>query len=867
MRGNIGLLHAVFFASGAAGLGCQIVWTRQFGGGLGHEVPALLAVLAAFFGGFALGAAILSRALAATPRPVRWYAVLEILIGVWTAASAWLIPQANAWCLDVLGLNPGPVRHGLVTFALPFLVLLPATFASGATLPAMERVLAPISRDGRCVGGLYAANTLGAVAGALLGAHALIPTFGYRATLGALAAISVGCGLLMLAWDRCSVETTLRRATLPAVQRASEPISGRRLAATVFATGLLGIGFEIVGVRALAQILEGTVYTFAAVLAVYLNCTALGAAWFQRRLRNHPAQALLTRLLTATASFSLLSLASLLIARTAWQTLHAWLANSVAFVPVSDVALAALVFALPTFCMGAMFSLLAQEARNTRFGVGRAVAWNAAGAALAGIVFGAGLLPALGLKWTFACLAPGYLALRPGHSRTSITWTVAALVLVATLPRDLQLVNLPAGERLLEHREGLPGLVTVSADTNGVRTLRVDGRYQMGSTAAVLPQRREAHLPLLLHPQPRRALFLGPGTGITPGAALDYPGLRVDGAELVPEVVAVMPRFSPENRDVSGDPRARITVADARRFVRAAKESYDVIVADVFHPARDGAGALYSLEHFQAVRRRLAPGGLFCQWLPLHQLDEPTLRSITRTFLEVFPEAHACLLQFNVDIPVLGLIGNENDAPLRLSVGRIEERAASTALRQPLRDVALNDTLKVLGTFVAGPESLRQWAGGSPINTDDRPFVAFSAPRATASGRRTGGALLLSLLDVWREDFTQLVGTDTAELADRVRSYAAARNVYLRGLQREADGELAKAIDLYLESAKASLHFTPAYARCVSIIGVMARADPTAARQLWQRLDAAQPAQPLGRQILEPLLGPLTHAPPARPPQ
>src|SRR5205085_1367648 len=122
------------------------------------------------------------------------------------------------------------------------------------------------------------------------------------------------------------------------------------------------------------------------------------------------------------------------------------------------------------------------------------------------------------------------------------------------------------------------------------------------------------------------------------------------------EVLAVIPRFEPQNFAPGRQPALKLHLADARRFVRATTTRYDVIVADLFHPARDGAGSLYTLEHFQAIRERLSPGGIFCQWLPLHQLDEEMLGIIIRTFLEVFPEAQAYLLRFNVDAPVIGLM-------------------------------------------------------------------------------------------------------------------------------------------------------------------------------------------------------------------
>jgi hypothetical protein len=93
-------------------------------------------------------------------------------------------------------------------------------------------------------------------------------------------------------------------------------------------------------------------------------------------------------------------------------------------------------------------------------------------------------------------------------------------------------------------------------------------------------------------------------------------------------------------------------------------------------------------------------------------------------------------------------------------------------------------------------------------------------------------------------------------LAGDLTSFIAARDLYLKGLVEEAAGRLPVAIDAYLESARRSLHFTPGYARCVSIIQVMAGADREQARKLFQRLEEAQPAQPLARQMFGPLFGP-----------
>src|SRR5437762_748380 len=204
--------------------------------------------------------------------PGRWYAGLEILIGVWGLVSTALIPLTNRSALSLIGVEPGPLRHWAIAVALPFLSLLPATAAMGATLPAMERFLAPLTGDGRCVGALYAANTAGAVSGILGCAFVMIPAIGLRQSAWVLAATNLFCGLAMLFLGprlssaaaaiqtrkssenarpfRTAVDAALEAGRAPGI---AEPVSGTRLGITIFFTGLLGIGFETVSVRALSQ--------------------------------------------------------------------------------------------------------------------------------------------------------------------------------------------------------------------------------------------------------------------------------------------------------------------------------------------------------------------------------------------------------------------------------------------------------------------------------------------------------------------------------------------------------------------------------------------------------------------------------------
>src|SRR5258705_9524935 len=137
----------------------------------------------------------------------------------------------------------------------------------------------------------------------------------------------------------------------------------------------------------------------------------------------------------------------------------------------------------------------------------------------------------------------------------------------------------------------------------------------------------QAHIPLLLHPQPQRIAFLGLGTGITAGGALFHPGLNIEAVELVPEVVRVAADyFATENGNFCTQPYARLIIDDARNFLRGSRATFDVIITDIVVPWQQGEAALYTIEHFAAARRRLNTNGVFCVWLPTFQLGDTELR-------------------------------------------------------------------------------------------------------------------------------------------------------------------------------------------------------------------------------------------------
>ncbi len=835
-------------ASGFAGLGYQIVWTQQCALWLGHESAAVLAVMAAFFGGLATGASWLGPAIERSARPARWYAGCEAVIAGWSIVLLVILARFGDWVLGVTGTQPSPVWQWTVAFCATFVVLLPATAAMGATLPAIERAFVDRRGGGRSIAAHYAANTLGATLGVLAIAFWLVPTLGLARTAAiciALNALCAACALVLLPG---------RSVPAPA-PRVPDARGGRDGLARLACTGLLGIGYEVLVVRVLSQVAEDTVYTFALLLAVYLVGSAAGAALYQRHLASRKdAHGLGDRLLCAQAACCVVGAASLWLAD---RLKDAWLdaaGTSMAAAIGAEAALALMAFALPTIAMGALFSHLSDRAAGAGISFGRAIGVNTFGASAAPLLFGVLLAPAAGLKLALMAIPLGYLALASRVAwRRPTAWLPAAVAAgIAIGAPVLAFVDLPDGARIVSYRDGVMAAVSVVEDTHGVSRLRIDNRQQEGSSSSLHVDARQALLPILLHPAPRRALFLGLGTGMTATSAAGDPALDVDAVELLPEVIAASAWFT-RDFDAAARQRLHLVAADARRFVRVAPEQYDVIVSDNFHPARSGSGSLYTVEHFRAVRERLRADGLFCQWLPLHQLDLATLRSIVRSFLIVYPDSWAQLASNSLETPVLGLVGRVDGRRFDVRALRVRLARASATMTPGPASFGIEDELALLGSFVAGPRALARFAADARANTDDDPVVAYAAPRITYAPASSPQERLIALLDAVSIAPPELID-DAPDDAwpSRLAAYWTARRRFIeagRGIGPSADVRdmLAQVREPLLSVLRLSPDFRPAYDPLLRMATALARTDIDDARALLAELDTAQPTRPEAR--------------------
>ncbi len=717
------LLYLCFTISGTAALALEILWMRSAGLVLGTTAQTTAAVLACYFAGLGFGAACGQRI---QRRPVRVYGLLELGAGMgalWSVAvfRALTSDLAQAWlvCLGPTG------RVAAISVAV-----LPTTLCLGATLPALGQALAAAGAVGRWGGLLYALNTLGGVLGAAAAGFGLPATIGVTASYGVAAAASLLAGATAIVIG----DTQQGVLSARAVGDAIAPVARRgHLWMVAAGTGALGLGLEVLWTRIFAQVLHNSIYSFTAVTVIFLLALATGAAIAAVLLRwVTPAAVASVALLTAAvATVGGLWLFVRWTDGLAYVGMHSGLGEYLGRI----VLLAATTAGPAALASGAVLPALWAawgEHHGAAHPLGELSAANLFGGVIGAVSAGFLIVPAIGVRGGLLVAAVAYITLadliaRPQGRLRPLAY-VALLALVIADPLRAPLVHLRSEKETLRAMvEGASGIVTV-VEAGSDLQLRLDNYYVLGGTTAATNQRRQGLLPLLLHPDPHRVAFVGLATGITAsaGPALGVPDTTA--IELVPEVAtAARTYFAPWNAGVLERPDVRLVLDDGRRHLAATADHFDVVVSDLFIPWHASAGNLYAREMYETVARRLTPGGLFCQWLPLYQLTREEFDIIVRTFLEVFPQASLWRGDFYPSAPIVGLVGQLASQPVDL--GRLGERLRH--LPEWSHDSLLSSPQGLIMLYAGDLTRMADLFAKAPLNTDDRPLIEFMAPRLT----------------------------------------------------------------------------------------------------------------------------------------
>lgn len=767
------LFLVAYGCSGAAGLIYQVSWTRWLSLHMGHSTAATSTVVAAVMGGLAGGAVAGARLASRLSRrqAIYAYCVLEAMVAV----MALTVPDELRFLQPLLARSYQDGMSGTwfpaVRLVTSLVVIGVPAIALGATFPIASRLfVGRWDSPGSSAGTLYAVNATGASLGALAAGFVLVPALGVRRTV--LIAIAIaGLGILC-AWiltlrsdaDPAGVDVSRRDRTqnAGAVRRAKETVAPHRLVWLTFAAmgaaGFAGMTQEIVWTRLLSMTVGPTTYAFSATVAAIIAGIALGSglgSWAVKRT-HRPVFWLALMLTFAAIAASGASIFG-----------GAYLPKAIAFgvasssgdfnqlLPLHSLMAAALI--LPVAAgLGAAFPFALEISAGGVLFVERRVGdlyavntvAGVAGALLTGFI----AIPRLGLEWTLqfanvlvigAGFALGYWGGLGRRDRViSFVFSVGAIVLLFAMPRwdrgllangvykypaylekgvDVELA-LKAGE-LLYYREGAAGTVSVKR-LAGRKSLAIDGKVDASDSADMLTQKALAHIPLLLHPNPRDVFVIGLGSGVTLGSALVHPISRADVAELSPEVVAASRFFSEENRNALADKRTRLILGDGRTHLQLSARTYDVIISEPSNPWMAGVASLFTREFFQAARSRLAPGGILCQWAHTYDITDGDLRSIVATVRSVFSHVTVWIIG-GTDVLLLA-----SDEPIEPLLDNISRGWVRPGVEADLRQTHAMGPFAVLSLYAGGPADLERYAADAGVQDDDRMALEFSGPRA-----------------------------------------------------------------------------------------------------------------------------------------
>jgi predicted negative regulator of RcsB-dependent stress response len=229
-----------------------------------------------------------------------------------------------------------------------------------------------------------------------------------------------------------------------------------------------------------------------------------------------------------------------------------------------------------------------------------------------------------------------------------------------------------------------------------------------------------AHMPLLAHQQPQRALLICFGVGATASAIAAHGAIeRIDVVDLNDQVFATAPEFAATNRNVIADPRVRLIHDDGRRFLAATDQTYDLITSEPPPPMFAGVARLYSREYYAQAKARLRPGGLMTQWLPTDQMPRAVMHAAIRSFVEVFADS-MLFVGAHTNFILMGCNG-----PLRL--GTLETRlAAEPRVAAELRPFGIRRPLDLILRIVQSGPQLARTTATAPIISDQHNLMSLT---------------------------------------------------------------------------------------------------------------------------------------------
>jgi spermidine synthase len=729
------IIFLMFIVSGFCGLLYQIIWMRLAFAAFGVVTPVLSVVISVFMAGLAAGSWAGGRWIDAWSRrsgvpAIGFYGLAEVIIGIGGLSVPLIFAAGERMLLSFGSMESIPylaASAGILAFSI-----LPWCIFMGVTFPFMMAFIHEIEPEEQTAFSfLYLANVIGGMIGTILTAVVLIEWIGLRHCLILAALLNFAIAILafVIAGDTSRNSLAPKAAsgfveTVP----VTPPDAGKRLIPYVlFMTGFSSMAMEVVWTRLFTPVLRTTIYSFAALLAVYLGTTWIGSLKYRQSLaRGTTIQTgVLLGWLTMAALLPLLANDPRLAI--ALGTLA--VKKNVDLILISRFRIALVLASIVPFCMllGYLLPrLIDGYAGGVPRAAGRAYAINIIGCILGPLVAAYLLLPLLGVKFSLILLGLPFVVFAGieglsidahRHLRPSSAMAAAALIIIAGLFCRTYEDGTFFGPSEVR-RDHVATTTAYGFDLK--KGLLVNG---IGMTTLTPITKFMAHFPLALlnRPQPS-VLVICFGMGTTYRSALTWDNTDVTAIELVPGVRDVFGFFFADANRYLSHPRGSVLIDDGRRFLRRTPRQYDLITIDPPPPVEAaGSSLLYSREFLKIVREHLREGGILQHWLP--GTEEDTVHAVAQSLVKEF--RHVKVFQ---SVTGWGFHFTASMQPINLPTAAMLASAVPAGARRDLLEWNPEfDPAGYLNRLLVNEVNISDMLPGDPRIeiTDDRPYNEY----------------------------------------------------------------------------------------------------------------------------------------------
>jgi len=672
-------IYVAIALSGLTALGAEVVWTRLLSLLLGGTVYTFSIILAVFLFGLGIGSSagsLVSRTKI-SPRLALGLCQFLLMAGVaWTAFNiSYSLPH---WPIDPSLIGDMPQGTWYVfqlDLALTAWTVLPAAMLWGASFPlALAAVATPEADPGRVVGRVYAANTVGAIVGALFFSIIAVPAWGTEEAQRILIGLAGLSTFLVL---------------VPMLFRQNEKDAGASLLKKLFLLCDSGIP-----VADAIRILAGRVTDpMQSLLAKHWWRDVQEGRKFADALRNEP-QAFDEDTVAIIANGE--RTGNMLPALKQVATL---LADNEGTVRAPGLGVAILLVATLV--------------------VAPALGWTIGPAAWGTIAYGrkvatyqANLKPDLVKEkdvpsdnsGSIYCLYTG----EGLNGTVAVTMTSAGVrsfhsagkIQASNDPHDMRL------QRMLGHLSALavtkPKSVLVVACGAGVTagTFLTNPDVERITICDIEP----------LVPKFVTPMFTKENYGITDGVAQQNPRTL---------------------HTPSGDKIVTVVYDDGRHFIRTTKEKFDVITSDPIDPWVKGCAALNTIEYYQMCKDHLNPGGVMSLWIPFYESNDATAKSVLATFFQVYPKGILWSNDYTGDGYDAVLFGQPDGTKIDVDEWKARvDRPEFATVKQSLSEAGFPTVADLLGTYAGRASDLQVWMKDAAINEDKNLRLQYLAGMA-----------------------------------------------------------------------------------------------------------------------------------------